>query len=255
MWTTLQTALELTHTQLLLAMTVVFVAGVVRGFSGFALSALTMAGLVSFIPPITLIPLCFLLEISASLLMARGGFKKAEINTVVGLLIGSAVGLPLGLWLTRTLDTSISQHIALLLILILAVLQLVKRSPSFFGTKPGLYVAGLTAGMATGLASLGGMVVALFVLAQNKPADIMRASLVVYLFAGSVITGSWLYWHGLLDTLTLYRAFLLVPVTMAGVIIGSWIFRPSLESFYKRFCLILLCVLALSGLLRLAVSH
>ncbi len=251
---TLTTALAFSHHQLLLALSVVFLAGVVRGFSGFALSALTMASLVSFIPPITLIPLCFFLELSASLLMARGGFRHAEIGMVAGLLIGSAVGLPVGLWLTRSLDPVLSQHTALLLILVLAILQLVKQSPAFFGTPAGRYVAGFSAGIATGLASIGGMVVALFVLAQHKPARVMRASLVVYLFGSSVVTGSWLYWHGLLDVLTLYRAFVLVPVTMAGVVVGSLLFRPSLAVFYKQFCLILLCALAIAGLVRLTLT-
>jgi len=65
----------------------VFVAGVVRGFSGFALSALVMASLAIMIAPIELIVVCWLLELSASLLMVRGGFKDGDIKVALGLAI------------------------------------------------------------------------------------------------------------------------------------------------------------------------
>ena len=57
----LQSFLSLSATELGICLAVVLFAGIVRGFSGFALSALTMAGLALIIPPLALIPICFLL--------------------------------------------------------------------------------------------------------------------------------------------------------------------------------------------------
>ncbi|MEO0980836.1 MAG: sulfite exporter TauE/SafE family protein, partial [Pseudomonadota bacterium] len=64
-------------TQLTICAVMVFIAGLVRGFAGFGLSAVLMASIVVFIPPIELIPVCFLLEAAASLAMFRGGLRDA----------------------------------------------------------------------------------------------------------------------------------------------------------------------------------
>ena len=124
-----------------------FLAGLVRGFSGFALSAIGMACLVVFMAPVELIPICFVLEGVAGIAMLRGGLKDADMTVVWVLVIGSALGTPIGLYLTKTIDPDISKTTALLVILALTVLQLFKVSPSFVGSRKGLYGTGLFAGV------------------------------------------------------------------------------------------------------------
>ncbi|NND89391.1 MAG: sulfite exporter TauE/SafE family protein [Granulosicoccus sp.] len=250
----LQNLVSLSSTELAICLAVLLAAGMVRGFAGFGLSALTMAGLTLIMPPVTLIPVCFMLEAVASIMMFRGGLRLADRRISLGLALGSAIGIPIGLAATITVPTDISRMIALGLILVLSLLQLLKASPAFLATRPGLYAAGLTAGIATGLASVGGMVVALYVLAQNAAAPRMRASLVLYLFLGMFASAVWLSFSGLLDTLALRRALVFAPVVMLGVVLGTALFRPSLEQFYRRFCLGLLMTLATVGLLRLALT-
>jgi hypothetical protein len=82
MLTTISAFAELVPSQLIVCVGAVFLASLVRRFSGFALSALIMASLVVIIPPIHLIPICFLLEATASLLMLKGGIKEADMKIV-----------------------------------------------------------------------------------------------------------------------------------------------------------------------------
>ncbi len=250
---TLQNHLQLSAGSLLLAVLVVVIAGMVRGFAGFGLSALIMASLVLLIPPIALIPVCFLLEAVASAVMFRGGLADGNRRVVIGLVIGHVAGMPLGLYATHALSPEISRTMALSLILILALLQLAKVSPTFLGSRWGVYVAGLLAGMATGLASLGGMVVALYVLSLRAPPREVRASLVLFLMISSVVTAFWLLSTGTMNLLAFTRGLFLMPFAIAGVLIGIWLFRPSLERFYKRFCLFLLLGLAGFGLIRMVM--
>lgn len=250
----LQNILSLSAIELGICLTVVLLAGVVRGFSGFALSALTMAALALIIPPVALIPVCFLLESVASVVMLRGGFQMADRKIAWGLAIGTVVGTPVGLMATMAVSPDTSRTIALILILVLALLQLLRKSPAFLATPAGLYVSGFTAGIATGLAGVGGLVVALYVLAQQAPAACMRASLVMYLFLIMFSSAFWLSVSGVLDMLALKRALVFAPLVIIGVLVGTKLFIPSLEQFYKRFCLTLLMALALSGLLRLVLA-
>jgi uncharacterized membrane protein YfcA len=251
----LQNLLELSAQETLIALSVVFIAGIVRGFSGFALSALIMAGLALIIPPISLIPICFILEAVAGLLMIKNGIALADKTIAWGLAVGSAIGTPVGLYITAHVSADISRLLALCVILSLALMQLFKQSPSFLATRSGLYITGIISGVVTGIANVGGMVVALYVLSQKAPAARMRATLVMYLFLGMFAGTVWLSVSGFLNSLAITRGLVLAPLTIAGVLLGTLFFRPSLELAYKRFCLVLLMALAAGGLIRMLMNQ
>jgi uncharacterized membrane protein YfcA len=234
----------------LIAITAIFVAGIVRGFTGFALSAVTVAILTPFIAPLELVPMCWFLEVTASLIMARGGWREADRPMVLGLIIGSAVGVVIGLWVTGWLDPTISKAVALTLLLVLAALQLAKVRARFLATKPGVLGAGLGAGLATGLAAIGGMVVALYVLARDAPAKRMRGSLVLYLLGSEVASGLALFAYGLMTEAVVARGLSFAVVAALGVFVGQTLFTPRFVSYYKPICLILLIGLAAIGLVR-----
>ncbi len=119
----------LTPNQIALFAAIVFIAGIVRGFSGFALSALIMASLASILPPVEILPMNFLLEATAGLVMVRGGIKDADMRVVVGLVVASAIGMPMGLYLTTSFPVDITRLMALSVILFLAILLFANVKP------------------------------------------------------------------------------------------------------------------------------
>lgn len=245
---------DLTVTQFWLLLVITTAAGIVRGFSGFALSAIVMASAATFIPPVQLIPICFWLELCASVLMARGGWQEADRGVVLGLVIGSAVGTPIGLALTISMPVETSELIVLILVIVLAMVQLAKVRFAFLATKAGLYTSGLAAGIVTGLASVGGMVVALYVLSQDAPARKMRAALVLFLFVSSATSIVYLLYFGVMTMTAVQRALVFALPTFIGVIIGQSMFIPKFEPFYRPFCLTLLTGLAVAGLIRTSLT-
>jgi uncharacterized membrane protein YfcA len=246
----LLSATDLTGQEFLILTVIVVLAGIVRGFSGFALSAMVMATAVFILPPIELIPMLWWLEMSASMLMLKGGWADADRPTAYGLVIGSTVGWPIGLWLTTTLPVETSKVVALSIIVVLAISQLAKLRLSFLATPAGLYGTGVVAGIVSGLAHVGGMVVAFYVLASDASARSMRGSLVLFLFLGSVASMVVLLIFGVMDFSGLARGLVFALPTVLGVFIGQQFFTERLAPFYRPFCLILLVALALVGLIR-----
>lgn len=238
---------------LIIVAAAVLVAGVIRGFAGFGLSAIVMASVASTIPPIELIPMCFLLEVAASLAMFRGGMANANMKIVWILVIGSAIGVPAGLFATTSIDTDISKLLALLLILSLTLAQFFRLAPRFLATRNGLYLSGVAAGVATGLASVGGMVIALYVLASEASPRQMRASLVMFLAISMFTSLVYLIGYDVMTITAIWRGVLMAPIVLLGVLLGSLLFRPAHEHLYKNACLLLLTLLAASGLMRLVL--
>lgn len=254
MFESLHSAVDLTGQEFVILTAIVVVAGIVRGFSGFALSAIVMASAVMILPPVQLIPICWWLEMSASILMAKGGWAEADRGIVMGLVIGSTVGVPFGLMLTTTVSPETSKLLALAVIIALAVTQLAKIRLPFLATKPGLYGSGFMAGVVTGVASVGGMVIAIYVLSQNATAAKMRAALVLFLFVSSLTSMITLLYFNVMDGTAVARGLALAIPTTIGVMLGQRLFNPTFAPYYKPVCLTLLCALALASLTRTVMA-
>lgn len=242
--------LALPEGEALTLLLIVLLAGIVRGFSGFGLSALTMAAAALIVPPVQLIPALWFVELTANLLLMKGGFRDGDLKVALPLFIGGTAGWPLGLFLTTSVSTETSRLVALLLVAALAALQLANIRIPAMATRPGLYGTGLLSGIASGLASIGGMVVAVYILSSGQPAARMRGSMVIYLVLGSATSLAILLAFGLMDGAALARGLVLSIPGALGVLVGVRLFTPRLALWYRPFCLALIAGLALWGVAR-----
>jgi len=217
-----------------------FAAGLVRGFTGFALSAFGLALAVLILPPVELIPVMWWLEMAASLVMLRHGWGGADMKAAITLVSGSAMGLIIGLNITTSVDAELSQRIALSLLITLAALQLTKIRIPHLASQPGTIATGVLAGIVTGLAGIGGMVVALYVLARNDEPAKMRATLVAFLFISSATSILTHFWFGTMNTTSTMRGLAFILPCVLGVLIGQRLFTPRLQPYYRPTCLTLL---------------
>ena len=117
--------------------------------------------------------------------------------------------------------------------------------------KLGTVSSGVFAGMATGLASIGGMIVAIYVLASQNSARRMRASLVLYILLNSITTFIFLIIFDVMDQKAFLRGILLALPSSIGVVLGSILFIQKLEKYYRPITLGLMIIFATIGLFRL----
>ena len=229
-------------------------AGLIRGFAGFALSAVTVAIMARFLPPVELVPMLWFLEMAASLVLMKGGWKDADRKTTLGLFVGTTIGLPIGLALTLALPLDASKTLALILLITLAMMQLLRIRLPFLATTPGLYGSGIAAGVATGLAGVGGMFIAVYALTRQLPPRVMRGTLNIFLLAGgstSLVTHLLI---GTMDATASIRGLIFAVPCLIGVFLGQALFTPRYEGYYKPVCLTLIVGLALLGLVRLGME-
>ncbi len=243
--------LALNNSDLFILILICFFAGLIRGFSGFGLSAFVMSLALTIIPPIELIPVCWWMEFVASVFMIKNGWKDSDKKISIVLWLGAVFGLPIGIALTTILDFQTSKIVALVLILILALILLRNFKIQFLSTSVGTISSGVFAGVATGLASIGGMIVATYVLAGQNSAGQMRASIVLYIFLNSVTTFIFLILFDVMDHKAFVRGVLLAVPSSIGVVLGSILFMQKLERYYRPFSLGLLISFSLVGLIRL----
>ncbi|MBT6833493.1 MAG: sulfite exporter TauE/SafE family protein, partial [Rhodobacterales bacterium] len=135
----------------------------------------------------------------------------------------------------------------------LASLQLFKLTPGTLGSKTALYTTGIVAGIASGIAAVGGMVIALYVLASEENPRSMRGAIVMFLFIGLFTSMIWYIIYGIMDIRAAIRGVVFTPILLVGIFIGFRLFSPILQNFYKQFCLILLVFVSVIGLIRVLI--
>ena len=228
----------------LYAASCIFVAAIVRGFSGFGFSLLAITAIALVMPPATIIPSIFLLEMLASLPLLPGVWHLVHWREIALLFAGALVGTPFGVY-------ALAHAPVLPLTFALAAFVFVSAIALARGFRlqrmPGAGVA-LAAGTASGLANgafgMGGPPVILFFFSSPAGVAAGRASLITYFFLSDLIGVIWQGWNGLINTATLARAAWFLPPLAAGVWLGNHRFKRADADVARRWALRLLMLLA-----------
>jgi uncharacterized membrane protein YfcA len=223
----------------------VFVAGIVRGYSGFGFSLLVITSLSLLMAPATFIPAIFILEIAASLHLLPSIWKDIHWRSLAPLIIGCAIGTPLGVWLLANMPAPPMQ-VALALFVLTAVWFLWRGFA--LKTMPGTAASGAVgtaSGLANGAFGIGGPPAILFYFASPAGNEAGRASLIAYFLTTDLIGLAFLSREALITRDTLYQASIFLPALILGNWIGARSFKSADPATFRKWVLMLLAVLAI----------
>src|SRR5690349_19865650 len=189
----------------------VFLAAIVRGYSGFGFSLLVITSLSLLMAPSTFIPSIFMLEIAASIHMLPGIWRDIHWRSLAPLIIGCVIGTPLGVWLLANVPAPPMQ-VALAVFVLTATLLLWKGFA--LKTMPGTLasgVVGTASGLFNGAFGIGGPPVILFYFASPAGHVAGRASLIAYFMMTDLTGLAFLAREDLITWNSLYLALLFLP--------------------------------------------
>ncbi|KAA5608037.1 sulfite exporter TauE/SafE family protein [Rhodovastum atsumiense] len=228
----------------------VFLAGLLRGFTGFgfALAAVPLASLV--LPPSRAVPMVILLQLCLGLRDGIAERRRADRFSVGWVAAGCVLGTPLGVAALAALPQPVVR-LVLGVIVGVAVLATWHGPGRPLERRRGLaMLAGLASGVCNGLAAMGGPPVILYFLAVEPVQAVMRSSLLVYFALAAVIALPGTLAAGLIDAPLLAAAAAGVPVVLAGSWIGGWGFRHAGHRCYRMVAAGVLLVTALATIIR-----
>lgn len=246
--------------ELVVAGLVLFVASVVRGYSGFGFSAVLVAGLSFVVDPVEAVSVAIGMEVLASVVQGPSVWADIEWSRFWVLLAAAVVGNPLGVVLLTGVDAD-ALRVGTFVLLAVLSLGLLAVGPATAGSQSPLaatsavfFALGLVAGVVNGATAMSGLVLVLGMTALSVAPAELRGTLVAYFFASDLVVIGLLLWRGELDQVYAWRLGLSVPVMVAGVVIGSRAFvGASVESF-RRTTLVLLLAISAVGVGRVLLG-
>lgn len=228
-----------------LAAVFVFLAAIVRGYSGFGFSLLAITALSLVYDPAVVIPAVFIMEIAASIHLLPGVWKDVHWRSLAPLVAGTAGGLPFGVYALATVPVA-SMKVALAIFVIIAAILLwrgfaLKSIPG----RAATFGIGTAAGIANGAFGIGGPPVILFYFATPAGAAAGRASLIGYFLVTDAISLAVFGANGILSLRNLGLAALFLPALVAGVWLGARSFKSANPDAFRKWVLVILMGLAI----------
>lgn len=225
-----------------------FLAGTVRGFSGFGTALVFMPVAALVLPPVWAIVTVALMDAFGPLPNLPGALRQADRRDLLRMLIATVLGLPLGLWVLQAVAPEVFRFgVSFLALAMLICLIGGLRYHGRLG--PGLiFGTGGMSGFLGGAAGLPGPPVILLYMASPNPAPVVRASTLSYLFLYNILLIGFLAWQGLLSGVPVWLGLVLGLPNLAGNVVGGQMFRPGLEKTYRTAAYTIIAGSALTGL-------
>jgi hypothetical protein len=233
----------------------IFLAAIVRGYSGFGFSLLAITALALALAPAEIVPSIFMLEIAASLHLLPGIWRDIHWRSIGPLILGCLVATPFGVHLLAQVPAP-PMKIALAIFVLATTALLVAG----FALKamPGRLAStavGGASGLFNGAFGIGGPPVILFYFSSPAGHAVSRASVIAYFLAIDVIGLAFLAREGLVTWHAAWRAMIFLPALVAGVWLGARSFKSADPARFRRFVLTILAFLAVLTAMQAMASY
>jgi uncharacterized membrane protein YfcA len=226
-----------------------FLGGLVRGFTGFGFAMVFMPLASIVLGPVAALGLIWVIDMPFALPLGFRAAKHAEWSEVIPLLIAATLTLPAGIALLTWLDQGTMRWV--LALLVLAAVALMASGWRYHG-KPGIPLSlgvGAASGLCNGLASIGGMPLAVFWLsAQRNDRHRTRANLQAYIGLSTFVSGTILALKGIITLASVLMALPLFAIYGAGLWLGTHAFGLASEQTFRRIAYLTIFLSALVSL-------
>ncbi|KUJ82164.1 TSUP family transporter [Ruegeria profundi] len=225
-----------------------FVGGVVRGFSGFGTALVFLPIAAPYLGPFGALIGLTIMDIFGPLPNLRRAWLVVDRGDLLRLLLGCVFFMPLGLWVLTQVAPEVFQYaVSLLGLSMLVVLILGVR---YHGHVGRVMVAGIggAAGFLGGAAGLPGPAVILFYMSRPLPVDVIRATILLFLFGFDFLLLGFLTGMERVTLAASALGFVLAVPNLLGNWLGGWLFRPQHEKLYRGAAYLTIAGAALSGL-------
>ncbi|KIC42291.1 hypothetical protein RA27_02600 [Ruegeria sp. ANG-R] len=224
------------------------IGGIVRGFSGFGTALIFLPVASPYLGPFGAIIALTVMDIFGPIPNLRRAWKVVEKADLARLLLGCALLLPVGLWLLTRSEPNVFRYLVSLISLSMLVILILGLRYRGAVSRSMVTAIGGAAGLLGGVAGIPGPAVILFYMSRPLPVEIIRATILLFLFAFDLLILGYLAGMSRLSIANVGLGLALAVPNMAGNWLGGWMFRPEHGGLYRGAAYLVIATAALSGL-------
>jgi len=238
-----------TH-ELIAALCVVSIAGLIRGFAGFG-AALAMAPPLSIIyGPTNAIMIIAIIEVIGSLQLLPGALRVVNWRSLMPLGLSACITIPLGSYTISILDPVLIQQSIAVIVLAFCFVMLTGWSPSGQGNIYATVGTGALSGFLAGSSGMAGPPVILYFLSSTDVAQKARANFIIFFAITGFVTLISILSIGQVDKSNLSVVLILCPLFLIFTWLGTRFFSRASTKIFRHIALILLISISTLSLLK-----
>ena len=222
--------------------TVIFVAGLVQGFTGFGSVLLALPLMVLFLDVKTAVPFMTLAGMTLNLLLVIPLWKHLDWKKIWPLLAGSLFGIPISIYLLIYLESRAIMIIIGLTLLAYGLYGLFIRTKPYHLKGSWGYFFGFLSGCLAGFGTASPPAV-VYTSMQPWNKDEVKSTLQGYFILSNIAVIAGQGGSGLITKEALHYYYLSILPIMAGTYLGHFFYEKVPEIVYRRGVLIMLALL------------
>lgn len=225
-----------------------FLAGIVRGFTGFGTAMVYLPVAAQVLTPFEALTTMLVKDLTAPLMHVPRALRDGDPADVARLGLGALIGLPFGVWILAQVPTEIFRWGVSLVALTMLVLLIGGIRYRGRLTRPLVFATGAMGGFLAGCVGLPGPPIILLYMASTLSVSAIRANTMLYLILADILLLAVLWGNGyLVMTALMLGVLMILPYTL-GNWAGARLFRPDAERLYRRAAYTIIAGSALMGL-------
>jgi uncharacterized protein len=225
---------EVLDTGLLIAVAVVSVAGIMRGFAGFGGTMVIAPVLSLLFDTPEAVAISLLLNTLVSVQLLPDALPLTRWKEIAPMSVATVLTPPLGAMILIAVDADIMRRVIALIVMVFTA---VLASGWRFKGQPSTalnFATGAVSGIVTGAAGTGGPPIILYIFASDRPVAEKRANIISVFAVLLVATVAALWFQDVITAHTLWRTALLAPFFFFSAWIGQRTFRKVGDVLYQR---------------------
>ncbi len=227
---------------------IVFVTGIVRGFSGFGSGMIIGPSAAAFFGPPMALAMISIMDAFPTLALVWQSRRHVNWRELIPVIMGYAMLVPLGVWVLKSGDpTAIRWFIS---ISILTAVFILRSGWKYRGTRNAAVSVsvGGVGGFMGASAALPGPAVLVYWLASAAKAATVRANMIYYLFITDLFIIAGYLFGGIYTWEALWRAVLCTPGYIIGMFIGTHFFASASDKTYRNVAFVMILIAAVTSL-------
>lgn len=229
-------------------LTVALIAGLVRGFSGFGTAMVYLPVASGYLTPFAALTTLLIMDLLGPLPNVPGALRDRHPGDMSRLIGGLIIALPLGVLTLSLLPVEVFRYAVSLIALTLLVLLIAGFRYRGALTGRMIFGTGAMGGFLGGSTGLPGPPVIMVYMASQHPAQVVRATLMLYLLSVDVLMLGIFWAFDRLEVAAVALGFAVMVPYLLGNILGGLLFRPGLEKSYRATAYLIIAISALTGL-------
>ncbi|MEM8539465.1 MAG: sulfite exporter TauE/SafE family protein [Pseudomonadota bacterium] len=227
---------------------VVFITGIVRGFSGFGSGMIIGPTIAAFFTPQFAIGAVAIIDSLPTAKLIWGARKDIVWRQVIPIVIGYALLMPIGIWVLKSSDPIALRWFISISICIAVALLWSGWKYSGPRSKPVSLGVGAVGGFMGASSALPGPAPLLYWMSGKDKATIIRANMIYYLFLTDVIVIGGYWMTNIFTAQSVALGIAASPGYFIGMIIGTNYFKGASDKTYRTIAFIMILIAAIASL-------